>query len=392
MMKIVAFPFHDWHKARREGFRTRDGHLMQQITLREDVEELVVVNRPLSRAERILKPRPAFANDRTMAERKSSGYRVTLTRVAERALTVDVEVPDLVGPVRSPRGWWFDVFADQRVIALITWAVEQAGAQSAPTIAWVPTVSRTVMALHPSRLVFDSLDNWLLHPVLRRESTRAREAYSELLPLADEVFAAATRSAEVLGEWHSQVHVLPNGVDSPVFGAHAPRPTDLPDRIVVGYAGKLAHRIDAPLVRDVASQLKDFLFVFVGPVLDERSIRPLRGPSNILLLGDRHYAELPGYLQHFDVAWIPHRVGEGESGGDPIKLYEYWASGRPVVSTRIDGMDQWSDIVALVSNRQDAVEAIERMMKNPVVPPVPPDREWSSIADRLISALAGNGR
>lgn len=391
-MKIVAFPFHDWNKCQREGFRTRDGHLMQEVLRRRDVETLIVVNRPVSMAERILKRRFVHSTHAEIAARTSSGCRATLSQIAEGALSVDVEVPDVLGPLRSPRAWWFDIFSEPRVVDLIRWALDQARADTAPIIAWVPTVTGTVKMLHPSRLVFDSLDNWLLHPVLRRESTRARKAYSELLPLANEVFVSAPRSATAFREWRKDVNILPNGVDSAVFRDPAQRPDDLPEVTTVGYAGKLAHRIDTELVRDVATRLNHLAFVFVGPVLDEGSVRPLRNLPNVFLLGDRSYIQLPAYLQHFDVAWIPHRVGEGETGGDPIKLYEYWAAGRPVVSTRIDGMDQWADSLALVSSTAEAIEAIERMLVHPVVPPVPPEREWSSIAATLVQALAGGGR
>jgi glycosyltransferase involved in cell wall biosynthesis len=205
--------------------------------------------------------------------------------------------------------------------------------------------------------------------------------------MADAVVAAAPRSAEVLERWRADVEVIPNGVDSGVWRVDHPRPDDLPAGVVVGYAGKLAHRIDAELVTAVAERLPDMHFVFVGPILEKGPIRPLRSIPNVHLLGDRHYERLPAYVRHFDVAWIPHRVGEGESGGDPIKLYEYWAAQRPVVTTPIDGMAQWSKVLAIAADPEEAVAAIGRMLTDPVVPPVPANREWSAIADRLVSAM-----
>jgi glycosyltransferase involved in cell wall biosynthesis len=108
---------------------------------------------------------------------------------------------------------------------------------------------------------------------------------------------------------------------------------------------------------------------------------------NIKLLGDRHYSQLPAYLQHFDVAWIPHRVGEGETGGDPIKLYEYWAAGLPVVTTPIDGMERWAKDVAIATTGEEQERAIAHTLSSPWKTPIPPERTWASITQRLLNRL-----
>ena len=53
--------------------------------------------------------------------------------------------------------------------------------------------------------------------------------------------------------------------------------------------------------------------MFVGPALEPDLVRPLEGLANVRLLGDRRVEDVPAYLAAFDVAWIPHRVGEGET-------------------------------------------------------------------------------
>ena len=390
-MKVVAFPFHDWNKGEAEGFRTRDGHLMQEFARHPGVDELVVINRPISRVERLIRQGAQGQARATVHTSTLKRHAVVVRRVAPSILTVDIATPELVRPIVQRRGWWFSTFSSPTVIQLLERAVEACGAKRAPAITWLPAPVDALLALRPRRLVFDSLDNWLIHPALRRHRAAAERAYARLLPVADHVLVAAPRSAEALSRWRSDCEVVPNGVDSSVFGADAVRPADLPEGPVVGYAGKLAHRIDAELVSDVARSLPDVTFVFIGPVLDRGAIRPMSGIANVRLLGDRFYTAMPGYLRHFDVGWIPHRVGEGETGGDPIKLYEYWAAGLPVVSTRIDGMQAWDDVIALVDNADEASRAIRRMLESPMHAPVPPDREWSAIANRMVGYLQGGG-
>ena len=386
-LTIVALPFHDWAKSVREGFRTRDGHLMQHMARHRRVGRLIVVDRPVSVSEHWLRRVPFRVTGRASKTLRAGLSAAYVTELEDGVAVVDVRVPDLAGPLIRRRGWWFDVFRRQSVLDLVATSIEQLGGRGSPTIAWTPTVAPLIERLKPRRLVFDSLDNWLIHPVLRRHENDAAAAYASILPSADVVYAAAPASATVLGQWRDDIAIEPNGVDAELFATPRARPADLPAGIVVGYAGKLAHRIDAELVREVAARMPDVTFVFVGPVLDEASVRPLRGQMNIRLLGDRPYVDVPSYMHHFDVAWIPHRVGEGETGGDPIKLYEYWASGRPVVSTPIDGLEQWQADLDLVRTPEEAVAALRRMLAEPRVGTIPPERDWAAIADRMVRVL-----
>jgi teichuronic acid biosynthesis glycosyltransferase TuaH len=59
---------------------------------------------------------------------------------------------------------------------------------------------------------------------------------------------------------------------------------------------------------------------------------------------------VPAYLQHADVLIVPHVVDAFTGSLDPIKLYEYLAVGRPVVSTPVAGFrDLGSDSVTIVA-------------------------------------------
>ena len=61
------------------------------------------------------------------------------------------------------------------------------------------------------------------------------------------------------------------------------------------------------------------------------------------LLGARPHDDVIGYLQHADVLLVPHAVTPFTDSLDPIKLYEYAAVGRPVVSTPVAGFRDASD-------------------------------------------------
>jgi glycosyltransferase involved in cell wall biosynthesis len=371
----------------REGFRTRDGHLIIELAKHPQVERVIVVDRPVSMAERSLRRLPACVPGTRLFRYGGVGHAAYATEVADKTLVIDICVPDVVQPLLMKRGWWFDIYRRPKTLTLIESCLRRLDARQPAVVAWTPTVAPLIDYIDPRRLVFDSLDNWLIHPVLRAHAGEASRAYASILPRADSVIVAAPASRRVLERWRSDIDIVPNGVDKAHFLTPGRRPADLPASPVVGYAGKLARRIDTELILEVAAAMPDVQFAFVGPVLQRESIRQLRGVKNIRLLGDRHYSEIPSYIAHFDVAWIPHRVGEGETGGDPIKLYEYWACGRPVVATQIDGLEQWRGKLELIRGPREAVAALRRQLVAPLIGTVPPDREWASIAARIVREL-----
>jgi glycosyltransferase involved in cell wall biosynthesis len=74
-----------------------------------------------------------------------------------------------------------------------------------------------------------------------------------------------------------------------------------------------------------------------------------------VLLGPREHRTIPAYLTNADVLVVPHVVTEFTDSLDPIKVYEYLAAGRPVVTTPVAGFrDLDDDLVATVDRRNFA--------------------------------------
>lgn len=84
---------------------------------------------------------------------------------------------------------------------------------------------------------------------------------------------------------------------------------------------------------------------------------PAKIPSNIFLLGRKAYEALPQFIAHADLCLLLYRPA-ATSSGDPTKLYEYLASGHPIVSTphpRAVEMRQWLHLAATPAEYAEAV-------------------------------------
>jgi len=138
---------------------------------------------------------------------------------------------------------------------------------------------------------------------------------------------------------------LPNGVNYEHF---ARRPVPPPPeyrhiaRPIAVFVGAIGPWFHFDWVRQAARQLPEFSFVLIGP--HELARPELGGMANVHLLGQRDYAMLPGYLQHADVGLMPFDAVNHRRAVEvlnPLKLYEYLASGLPVVSAA------WEEIESL---------------------------------------------
>ena len=99
--------------------------------------------------------------------------------------------------------------------------------------------------------------------------------------------------------------------------------------------------------------MPEVAFVFVGPEVTRQ--RPLHGVPNIHLLGERPYAELPAYFAGADACWIPFAPTDHTMGRDCVKLYEYLATGRPIVTTPLPRAEQFGDCVVVVEATADGL-------------------------------------
>ena len=125
------------------------------------------------------------------------------------------------------------------------------------------------------------------------------------------------------------------------------------------------------LIARLAEARPDWSFVFVGGVLINAGkgtevLRRLEAMSNVQFLGHKTYDEVAGYYRHSDVNLLAYRMGEGlwSEGCSPLKLYEYLATGKPVVSARLQVVDDHKDVLAVASTDEEWLAAIDDAVTN----------------------------
>lgn len=101
------------------------------------------------------------------------------------------------------------------------------------------------------------------------------------------------------------------------------------------YIGALDHRFDFEMMRLLAADNPDILFDVYGPI----KAAQVDIPDNLRYLGAVNYETIPSILSGYRVALLPLSDDPANKGRSPMKLYEYLATGTPVYSKHLDGMD-----------------------------------------------------
>ena len=185
----------------------------------------------------------------------------------------------------------------------------------------------------------------------------------ELANRADFIVATSDELVEKFPE--GKTHMIPHGVDTALFNIPAPRAVDLPiNKPVAGFYGSIAQWIDVDLLAKVAAMMPDWHFVLIGAA--KVDISALESLDNVIFLGPKPHSHLPRYSQHWDVSLLPFILNEQIIASNPLKLREYMAAGRPIVSIDFPQVHQYGEFIELADGPQQFAAAIKRAHAQPI--------------------------
>ncbi len=222
----------------------------------------------------------------------------------------------------------------------------------------------------------------------------AADYWTRTLAQVDAVFAVSEYYRRRLAaETRKPVIKLGNGVEFDHFARLQPVPDDLKDlpRPRVGYLGLLSHFLDFDVLEALRQALRGGTLVLVGPgsPATESRVRTLAARPGVARMGARPYGQAPAYLQAFDVGVIPFRAQDPfVQGINPNKVYQYLASGIPVVTTPVLDLSPAAPLLQFAAGPAAAVgHALDSPPDPGACRALARPHDWGALAARMVSEI-----
>ena len=224
---------------------------------------------------------------------------------------------------------------------------------------------------HERLSIYHCIDEFTVNTHGRKRRTIS-SLEKEILSKVDIVFANSLLTYENKRRFNSHTYRIPSGADvehfakalSPSTPVH-PAIANLP-RPRIGYIGYINERLDYEILEYLAGERPDWSLVFVGGTYPwtpgALPLSRLRRFSNVYFLGEYPFAEMPALVKGMDVCLLPYVNDERARYRSPLKLYEYLAAGKPVVSTDHPEARELGGVIYLASSTETFLARIAQAL------------------------------
>jgi glycosyltransferase involved in cell wall biosynthesis len=159
--------------------------------------------------------------------------------------------------------------------------------------------------------------------------------------------------------------IIPNGVDTNLFKNIQSSKNDLGlEGFIIGYVGVLREWVNFEHLFKILTLLnRDVKILIVGKEgrFNEtiKLAKKYKVYDKIIFTGNVPYSLVPKYISAMDICMIPFINSQVSQGALPLKLFEYMACEKPIISTNIPSIKKLaSDIVNFYSNEKDLLNNI----------------------------------
>lgn len=255
---------------------------------------------------------------------------------------------------------------DKLDIQYLKWSLEHVLAKFAVTsyvsIVDLPFWTPLVTAMNRHNIIYDCMDD---HAGFSTNHADVIHQEDLLIQKANVVLTSSQVLHQRVRELNPSSILVRNAADVSHFAGWAgSAPAELSSITgpVIGYYGAISDWFDIGLIETMARNRPEWTFALIGHTFGCNTSGVEQLP-NVLLLGEKPYEELPGYLHRFDCAIIPFVQNNLTQATNPVKLYEYLAAGKPVVSTPLPELTEIAaDMVEIADSPAAFEAAVERAL------------------------------
>lgn len=228
-----------------------------------------------------------------------------------------------------------------------------------------PTLIEVIAPLPKSLLVYYCVDDFAAMPGVK--VSRISQLDQQMSEQADLIFTPSRPLYEKKLKLNSNSKLSPHGVDFDHFKLASEPKTPKAEMLqaidtpIIGFFGLIEHWIDLGLVQAIAEQIPNTTLVMIGRVavnLDQYQF-----PANVIFTGAKPYEDLPTFACAFNVAIIPYIDNAQVFNANPLKLREYLATGKPIVSYTNPEIARYADVVNIAKDQDDFIRLVKQCLQ-----------------------------
>jgi len=259
---------------------------------------------------------------------------------------------------------WLNSWNQRAFLPRIQKAIRELDFDRPLILSYYPFLFPVLEQLLPSRVVLHMVDEWMGLAGIPRTMGNMLE---KMLARADLTIVTSRFLYDRYKGRAKTIRLLRHGTDLKLFSPVAEGTVVADDKVVslpgkkIGYYGAL-HKLDFPLIADVARDRADWSFVFVGPTSGSQGLnKPDWLPGNVHLWDSWPRERLPAFLSGLAAFWMPFEPNELSHAMCPIKLYEVLSAGVPIVcSDLVETRDVAGDTVRFAVSPSQHLDALEQ--------------------------------
>ncbi len=263
---------------------------------------------------------------------------------------------------------WINRLNNAFLLPIVRSQMRRLGFKAPILLTYAPFSADLVGKLGEQAAVYECVDDFTASKGLVNPQVLGR-LEQQLIRTVDLLIVTHPALYESKGAGARCAKIVPNGVEAEHF-AQAADPTyplaeafeDL-QHPVIGYLGGINYWIDTALLAEIARQHADWTVVLVGPQELLADISPLKGLPNVVLTGRVPYEEVPRYVKAFDVCVNPYVLDGVAEHCSPLKLYDYLATGKPIVSVDMPEARKFEGLIDIARDRDEFVTLVERAVE-----------------------------
>jgi glycosyltransferase involved in cell wall biosynthesis len=196
---------------------------------------------------------------------------------------------------------------------------------------------------------------------IKKHGSRLERLY---LPKPDNIITTSKELKNTKSLFNSDCEVVPNGVNFDLFNSEYNKTEHVEcfdtkgyDQ-VIGYLGTVDDRVDIKMMQYAIENLPNYLFVFVGRLIDPNVESGLKGYRNLMFVLPQKLSDLPKYVYKFSVCIIPFVKNDFTINVYPMKINEYLAMGKPVVLTDFSDLNEFANTCMIVTSKEEFKDAL----------------------------------